>query len=212
MSTAAAPAAASIVSQEYVADYPLASLKPHPRNPREGDIVAIGESIRVNGFFGAVLVQRSTGYIIAGNHRSLAAAQRGLTHLPVFLVDVGDAEALKILLVDNKANDDASYNKAELSDLLQEILRADGTLDGTGYQPDDLDQLLSDLAGTAGLLDPKSTDGDESEKVGLTYLVFGKERIPMTDAEAEEFTAHLESWKQRVGSVYGFVASLLAHR
>ena len=45
------------------------ALRPHPRNPRRGDVDAIEESIAENGFYGCVVAQRSTGYILAGNHR-----------------------------------------------------------------------------------------------------------------------------------------------
>lgn len=50
---------------------PLSERPPrHPRNRREGDVGAIVELIRVNGFVGAAIVQESTGYCVAGNHRT----------------------------------------------------------------------------------------------------------------------------------------------
>lgn len=63
-------------SQEY-AQAKLGELKPHPRNPRQGDVGAIYQSIEANGFYGAIVAQRSTGYILAGNHRYKAAAEAG---------------------------------------------------------------------------------------------------------------------------------------
>lgn len=53
------------------------SLQPHPQNANEGDVGAIVESIDENGFFGAVLVQASTGRILAGKHRWASAIERG---------------------------------------------------------------------------------------------------------------------------------------
>ena len=48
---------------------PLDAVKPHPRNPRRGDLDAIKASVDVNGFYGAVVANKRTGYILAGNHR-----------------------------------------------------------------------------------------------------------------------------------------------
>lgn len=124
---------------------PLDAVRPHPRNPRQGDTGAIHESITANGFYGAVVAQKSTGYILAGNHRHQAAAQAGATEIPVTWVDVDDDHALRILLADNRTNDLASYDDAALAEILKDIHEAHGTLAGTGYDGDALDELLADL-------------------------------------------------------------------
>lgn len=120
-------------------------LKVHPGNPRNGDIDLIGESINVNGFFGAIVAQRSTGRILAGNHRWKAAKAEGRDKVPVAWVDVDDDHALRILLADNRTNDVASYNESQLASLLAELNESCG-LEGTGYKPEDLDQLLADIS------------------------------------------------------------------
>jgi len=89
---------------------PIDALKPHPRNPREGDIGAIHASINNNGFYGRVLAQKATGFILAGNHRWQAMTQAGAKEIPVEWIDVDDDHALRILLADNRTNDLASYN------------------------------------------------------------------------------------------------------
>ena len=121
------------------------ALRPHPRNPRQGDIGAIRQSIDANGFYGAVIAQKSTGFILAGNHRWKAAQQAGATEVPVTWVDVDDDHALRILLADNRTNDLATYDDGALADLLKQLHDATGTLAGTGYDGDDLDQLLAGL-------------------------------------------------------------------
>lgn len=52
-------------------------LTPHPENPRKGDEETIGNSIDGNGFYGACVVQRSTGHVLVGNHRSKVLRDRG---------------------------------------------------------------------------------------------------------------------------------------
>ena len=130
---------------------PIGKVAPHPRNPRQGDVGAIHQSIEANGFYGHVVAQRSTGYILAGNHRWLAARQAGAKRIPVTWVDVDDDHALRILLADNRTNDLASYDDASLAELLVDIQKATGDLTGTGYDGDDLDALLADLDVGSGL-------------------------------------------------------------
>jgi len=123
----------------------IGKLKMHPGNPRNGDIDLIGESINVNGFFGAIVAQRSTGRILAGNHRWKAAKAEGKDKVPVAWVDVDDDHALRILLADNRTNDVASYDESQLASLLAELNESCG-LEGTGYKPEDLEQLLTEVS------------------------------------------------------------------
>lgn len=105
-------------------------LKEHPRNPKKGDEELIDESINVNGWYGAVTAQKSSGYILAGNHRYRVAKERqGAVEIPVIWLDVDDDSALKILLVDNKSADAGVYDEQLLEDLLASL----DSLDGTGY-------------------------------------------------------------------------------
>lgn len=131
--------------QQYVDSFPIADLHEHPDNPRRGDEDAIGASLDAHGFYGAVIAQRSTGAIIVGNHRTRVAARRGETHLPVVLLDVDDDEARRILLVDNRTGDQATYDDTELARLLGELSTTELALAGSGFAPEDLAQLLAAL-------------------------------------------------------------------
>jgi len=125
----------------------VGKLAPHPRNPRRGDIAAITESIDLNGFFGAVVAQRRTGHILVGNHRYLAAQQSGVREIPVIWVDCDDETALRILLVDNRSADRAVYDEQQLIDALQEVFGGPNGLAGTGFNGQDLNELVQRLHG-----------------------------------------------------------------
>lgn len=129
------------LDQRYDAAFPIDELVEHPDNPRRGDEDAIDASMAAHGFYGAVIAQTSTRRIIAGNHRTRVARRRGETTIPVIWLDVDDDQARRLLLVDNRTNDNATYNNAELTALLAD-LAAHGTLDGTGYDDADLARLL----------------------------------------------------------------------
>lgn len=126
------------ITQRYDPACPIDRLTEHPDNPRRGDEDAIDASMASHGFYGAVLAQESTGRIIAGNHRARVARRRGEATVPTLFLDVDDDKARRLLLVDNKSNDLAGYDDAELARVLADL---DG-LDGTGFTDDELTALL----------------------------------------------------------------------
>jgi ParB-like chromosome segregation protein Spo0J len=123
---------------------PVDNLALHPGNPREGDIGAIVTSIRKNGWFGTIVAQKSTGYVLAGNHRLQAAKICGIKEVPVYWVDCDDERAKAILLADNKTAELASWNDHALLELLQEADAGNYLLD-TAFDQDDIQKLLSKL-------------------------------------------------------------------
>lgn len=130
-----------IAEQEYVELFPIADLKPHPDNPRVHDDEAMDESIEATGFSGAVLVQKSSNYILDGHGRVKALQRKGETTVPAFVIDCDDATAVKILLSRNRVGDKSGYDEDILAGLLGSLAE-DGDLYGTAYSPDDLDELL----------------------------------------------------------------------
>ena len=137
----------------------MAELKVHPRNARKGNVGSISESIEHNGFFGACVAQVSTGHILVGNHRFLAAREQGMETVPVLWVDVDNARAVKILLADNRTNDLADYDNKALTEVLSDISNTDG-LEGTGYDEADLDALIAELAGEVKISENKEVDAE----------------------------------------------------
>jgi ParB-like chromosome segregation protein Spo0J len=121
---------------------PVDSLRPHPRNVNESPSAMIAESLRENGFYGSLVVQKSTRYILVGRHRWREAQTAGATEIPVTFVDVDDERALRIMLADNRTARLGTDNPDELTALLQEL----NGLTGTGYTPADLDDLLGESA------------------------------------------------------------------
>ena len=146
---------------------PIDRVRAHPANPREGDVGAIWESIQENGFFGALVVQESSGCILAGNHRWMAAKEAGMQEVPVIYVDVDDERAMRILLADNRTNDVATYDGETLADLLEHLESTDDGLAGTGYDGDALDELLHDLGRDKpdAPLDHEGAETDRAEEL-----------------------------------------------
>jgi len=114
------------------------SLKEFEGNPRRGNIKELTESLKVNGQYKPIIVQKSTKQIIAGNHLWKAAKELGWADITIVELDVDDSAAKKIVVADNRLADMGAYDEQALLDLLKEI-----DLQGTGYVPADVDDLLA---------------------------------------------------------------------
>jgi ParB-like chromosome segregation protein Spo0J len=149
------------------------SIAAHPRNPRVGNVDSIVESYLEHSQYQPIIVQRSTGYVLAGNHRLKAARALGWDSIKAIFIDVDDDEAARILLVDNRTSDLGTYDEQVLADLLGEL----PDLAGTGYTPDDLSSLLE------GLADDALGAEDEGEKLAESFQI-----LVTCDSEAHQAT------------------------
>jgi hypothetical protein len=132
-----------LAPQEFDPAIPVSALTEHPENYNQGDIGAIHRSMERHGFYGGVIVQRSSGRILAGNHRYRTATQAGATHVPGFWLDVDDDQAEEMLVDDNWSSSLATFDEAQLVALLTRRQEA-GRLPAT-VSADDLDDLLQQL-------------------------------------------------------------------
>ena len=110
------------------------SLKEFTGNPRKGNIKELVESLKANGQYKPIVVQKSTKQILAGNHLWKAAKELGWAEINIVEIDVDDANAKKIVATDNRLADLGGYDEKLLLDLLGDI-----DLTGTGYVPADVD-------------------------------------------------------------------------
>lgn len=119
------------------------TIEQHPENPNNGDIDALVESIRTNGFYQPIIVQTSTRFILAGNHRYVAALRLGLAEVPVVWRDVDNQAARRIMLADNRIAELAHRDEAQLADILESLHSTDDGLLGTGYLTSDMVDLIA---------------------------------------------------------------------
>lgn len=120
----------------------LDSVKPHPQNARLSDTITLMESLDKHGQYRPIVVQRSTGYILAGNHTWDAARRLNWKEIAVTFVDVSDEVAKRIMIVDNRTSDLAAYDDNQLLALLHEV----GDLTATGFDGYDLEVLDAQMA------------------------------------------------------------------
>lgn len=160
----------------------IEDVTPYPGNARRGDIETLRESLRVHGQYRDIVVQESTGYILAGNHTWMAAKAEGWPDIGVTFVDVDDNQAKKIVLVDNRANDVAGYDIPSLAELLQGL----DSLDGTGFNDKALEEVMG-MLGAVGFKAGKDPDdapelpAEPTTKLGDLYQL-GRHRLLCGDS------------------------------
>lgn len=92
---------------EEVVQIEVSQLQPNPLQPRGAitpeSLVDLVDSIRSQGFFGAIVVAKTpAGYqIIAGERRWRAAKLAGLTHIPAIIYETSPKGMLEMALVEN---------------------------------------------------------------------------------------------------------------
>src|SRR5258708_1950419 len=90
------------------------ALAPYEKNPRQGAVRAIAESLSERGQYRPIVVNEGTLTgrpleVLAGNHTLAAALALGWPSIEATTVDVDDAEAARIVLADNRLADLGSY-------------------------------------------------------------------------------------------------------
>src|SRR4051794_29411140 len=179
---------AEILSVE-VEVVPIGSVWVSARNPRRGDLAVIKESLVANQQYQPVVVNRRTGEVLAGNHRVLAARELGWEEIAVCFVDVGEEQARRIMLADNRTSDVAGYDAEALIALLCEVGE---DLVGTGYSRLDVDALLDSVSAEGPLEEdeippvPKAAVTRPGEVVEL-----GEHRLACGDARDADLVARL---------------------
>lgn len=183
---------------------PISAVSMHPDNPKEHDLGAIAASIARFGQQVPILVQKSTGWIVAGNGRWEALPFVGelettldlgpgspWTHVAAVFSDLSDLEAKAYAIADNRTHDlGGGYNDEKLAALLTE-LGAAGELTATGYDADDLDNLLASLRPMIPTGDPMPADPDLGAEVRI--------EINCGRAFLDEIRDKLAAWQSRDG-------------
>lgn len=136
-----------IILNEETRLVPVDSISEHPRNPNRSELSRIVDSIEENGFYGTVVVQRSTGYIVKGNHTYRAAVASGLTEIPVTYIDVDDERAVRIMIADNRI---AEFGERD-DEILTELLKGLDGVEGTGYYEEEFADLIAGMGAGGGV-------------------------------------------------------------
>ena len=161
------------------------NLIPYARNSRthsDAQVAKIAASIREFGFLNPIIVDGQKG-IIAGHGRVMAAQKLGLETLPV--IEAGhltDAQRRAYIIADNRLALDAGWDNDMLKVELQDLGAADFDLSLTGFNLDEIADLLAEP--TEGLTDEDAVPDAPAVPVTVEGDVWmlGKHRLMCGDS------------------------------
>ena len=169
----------------FVTWWPTDKPLPYARNARvcpESAIAKVAASIAEFGWRQPIVVDEA-GVILAGHTRLLAARKLGLTEVPVHVAaGLSPAQAKAFRLMDNRSNQESSWDYELLGCELEELADLEIDLRLTGFDIDELSSLSA--TDSAGLTDPDEVPEPPAEPVskpGDLYLL-GDHRLLCGDS------------------------------
>ncbi len=113
-------------------------LREHKDNARQGNVAELKRSLQRSGQYKPIVVNKRTGYVIAGNHTLRAIQELGWDSVAFVELDVDVATETRIMLADNRIGDEGAYDTAALIGLIESL---NEDFEGTGYTDTDLEIL-----------------------------------------------------------------------
>lgn len=147
------------------------------KNPRHGNIQVIKESLKANGQYRPIIVNKGTKTgrpyeVVAGNHTLLAAQElleegnSQFQNIDCWIIDVTEQQATRIVLADNRTADLGHYDNQQLLDLLDDL----PDVEGTGYEDADIEMLQNLLDDAPDLDDLVDEYGELQDSDFYTWI------------------------------------------
>ena len=167
----------------------ISELKPHPKNPRvhpDNAIDKLVRSIKEYGWTNPVLVS-ADGYVLAGHARLKAAEKAGIEEVPVIYLPLEGAKADAYLIADNRLQDETDWDYEKLEDLLQELDAGDFDLELTGFDMDEIEDLMTQFHVPGEIIEDEAPEPPEEPitKPGDIWQL-GRHRLMCGDATKKE--------------------------
>jgi hypothetical protein len=131
------------------------------------------------GQYRPIVVNKTTKHILSGNHTYQGAVQLGWEKIAVHWVEVDDVEEIKILIVDNRTSDLATYDPQELNKLLMST-----GLRGTGFSSEEVAEILAGGKSKPGHI-----------PVGRTTIRVGEHSMRVHSEDLNEWANTINGWK-----------------
>ncbi|OQB79057.1 MAG: ParB-like nuclease domain protein [Planctomycetes bacterium ADurb.Bin126] len=142
------------------------SIRPYEKNPRQNAeaVDAVAKSIEQFGWRQPIVIDTS-GVIVIGHTRLLAAKKLGMKTVPVHVAEgLSDAQIKALRIADNATGDIATWDYDLLPLELKDLQAADFDLSMLGFDEAELAKLLAP-EGTDGLTDPDAVPEPPAEPV-----------------------------------------------
>jgi ParB-like chromosome segregation protein Spo0J len=167
-------------------------------NPKDHDIGTLYNSINRFGFTNPLLINKATNKLLAGHGRLITLLQMQQAgdpapdrivdtgaewQVPVYLIDIkDDAEAQAYLIADNRLTELGGWKNDELLISLKDIVEETGSLDGVGWDLEDIDDLMQTF-----------DEEDDTEEVTEVPIRVGKYKFKVSQEAYEEWCILVQS-------------------
>jgi ParB-like chromosome segregation protein Spo0J len=184
--------------------WPIDRPRPYSRNPRvlsDAAIAKVMASIKEFGFRQPIVVDPKN-VIIVGHKRLIAAKRLQMTHIPVTVADdLPPAKIQAYRLADNRTADEGEWDEDLLIDELSALSDLGLTLDCTGFDPAELDDLLGLNLDDADADDDATTDPDAAPVVARPgdQWHLGSHRLVVGDKPDRKIDLTIKRWMHYSG-------------
>jgi len=175
-------------------------LIPYANNSRthsDDQVSQVAASIKEFGFTNPILIDEKGG-IIAGHGRLMAAKKLGLEKVPtITLAGLSEAQKKAYVIADNKLALNAGWDTTALTAELERLQELDFNLDLTGFDADELAQLLQPEQ-VEGLTDDDAVPEvpDDPVTVEGDVWVLGRHRLMCGDSTSIDAVERLMNGKK----------------
>ena len=138
------------MSKMIIQKIPLTKINPAPYNPRldlqPGDVEyeKIKRSIKEFDLVEPLVWNKQTGNLVGGHQRLKILKEQGITEVDVSVVDLPESREKALNIALNKVQGDWDFPK--LKDLLQEIDTGEFDIGITGFDEDEIEDLIGKFA------------------------------------------------------------------
>ena len=138
------------INCSYTKLVPVEELVKHPKNPNthtSKQIDLLAKIIKSQGFRSPIVVSKRSGFIVKGHGRLERAIKAGLKEVPVDVQEYkSEAEEYADMIADNRIAELSEMSSDTLLDLIGELEEVDFDVDLTGFEQQDIDELLKGVS------------------------------------------------------------------
>lgn len=153
----------------------LSELVENPRNPNKHptkQVKLLAKIIGVQGWRAPITVSRRSGFIVRGHGRYAAAKELGAKKVPVDWQEYqSEAEEWADLIADNRIAELSDLYLPDVRELMQSFDTGEIDLELTGFEGDDLENLMAWAPGDAELPDELPGPGVEGDDDTMQKLI-----------------------------------------
>ncbi|MGE6260885.1 DNA methyltransferase [Heyndrickxia sporothermodurans] len=157
--------------------------------PGDSEYEKLKTSIEEFGYIDPLIWNKRTGNLVGGHQRYKILLDQGLKEIYVSVVDLDETKEKALNLALNKIS--GEWDNEKLHDLIEELQKEDISIEITGFEEQDLEQITADL-------DPKVTLTEKIKENPIDSNLFDSFLFPpfsYIDTKTQRWKTRKKQWK-----------------